>query len=291
MTTINRREFLQTSAAATGALILPDCTTLGIGPKGKGVHFGLVTYLWGQHWDLDTLIANLEASGVLGVELRTTHRHGVEPSLSAPERLAVRKRFEKSHVTLVGLGSNEDFHHTDQKRVRRAIANSKRFLRLSADVGGTGVKVKPNGLPRGVKREKTIAQIGAALRELGDEAAILKQEIRVEAHGSGTQELPAMHAIMEAADHEHVRVCWNSNQEDLKGKGLESNFNLVRPYFGETVHVREFDIGPYPYKELMPLFTKTKYEGWILLEARKMPKQPIKALIAQRKLCEKLLKG
>ena len=291
MANINRRTFLQNSIATTGALLLPGCETLSRRSNPDPIRFGLVTYLWGQHWDIDALIANCEASGVLGVELRTHHRHGVEPTLSQPERLAVRKRFERSRVTLVGLGSNEAFHHTDQRRVRRAIENTKRFLRLSADVGGTGVKVKPNGFPRGVSKEKTIAQIGAALREVGDEAAVFQQEVRVEAHGGGTQELPNMHAIMEAAAHPNVRVCWNSNKEDLKGKGLVSNFHLVRPYFGDTVHVREFDIGPYPYDQLMPLFPQTNYEGWILLEARKMPKRPVKALIAQRRLFTELLKG
>ena len=289
MTNINRRTFLQTTAATAATFALPTHNAHGLSPNEKTIRFGLVTYLWGQHWDLETLISNCEAANVLGVELRTTHKHGVERNLSAQERLAVRKRFEKSTVTMVGIGSNEDYHHTDQARVRRAIENTKEFLRLSADVGGSGVKVKPNALPQGVPHKKTIAQIGAALREIGDEAAVLNQEVRVEVHGGGTQQLPIMRAIMEAADHPLVKVCWNCNKQDLDGEGLVSNFHLVRPYFGDTVHVRELDIGTYPYKQLMPLFKKTNYRGWVLLEARRMPKNPIAALIAQRKLATRLL--
>ena len=43
---------------------------------------GLVTYLWGKDWDLPTLIANCEATNFAGVELRSTHKHGVEVTLS-----------------------------------------------------------------------------------------------------------------------------------------------------------------------------------------------------------------
>ena len=44
------------------------------------MRFGLVTYLWGKDMDLPTLLDVCEKSGVLGVELRTQHAHGVEPN-------------------------------------------------------------------------------------------------------------------------------------------------------------------------------------------------------------------
>ena len=42
---------------------------------------GLVTYNIGRNWDIETIIEKLEAAGFEAVELRTTHKHGVEPSL------------------------------------------------------------------------------------------------------------------------------------------------------------------------------------------------------------------
>ena len=47
---------------------------------------GLVTYNLAFSWDLDTLIEKCGRLGFEGVELRTTHKHGVEPSLTAKER-------------------------------------------------------------------------------------------------------------------------------------------------------------------------------------------------------------
>lgn len=54
------------------------------------MNLGLVTYQWGKDWDLPTLLANCEEAGLLGVELRTEHAHGVETSLSAQERKEVK---------------------------------------------------------------------------------------------------------------------------------------------------------------------------------------------------------
>ena len=98
-----------------------------------------------------------------------------------------------------------------------------------------------------------------------------------------------MKAIFEVADHPNVYVCWNSNDEDLKGAGLEHNFNLVKDRFGDTVHIRELNVGDYPYEELMKLFVAIDYQGWLLLEAGGSPKDPIAALIHQRELFAKMV--
>ncbi|MHC4145294.1 MAG: DUF6807 family protein [Planctomycetota bacterium] len=254
---------------------------LGRDKPGSKMKFGLVTYLWGQDWDLPTLIANCEKTEVLGVELRTQHAHGVESSLSAGQRRDVKKRFADSPVTLLGPGTNFAFHHTDPAKLRRDIDGAKEYIKLSYDCGGSGIKVKPNDLPKGVPLEKTTEQIGKSLNELGRFAAEYDQMIRLEVHGSCSK-LPTMKAIMDVAEHPNVGVCWNCNSQDLEGEGLEYNFNLVKDRFGDTVHVRELNIGSYPYQELMNLFVKMDYKGWILLEARTKPKDRVKALAEQR---------
>ncbi|MHC4496322.1 MAG: DUF6807 family protein, partial [Planctomycetota bacterium] len=173
------------------------------------------------------------------------------------------------------------FHHTDPAKLRRDIDGAKEYIKLSYDCGGSGIKVKPNDLPKGVPLEKTTEQIGKSLNELGRFAAEYDQMIRLEVHGSCSK-LPTMKAIMDVAEHPNVGVCWNCNSQDLEGEGLEYNFNLVKDRFGDTVHVRELNIGSYPYQELMNLFVKMDYKGWILLEARTKPKDRVKALAEQR---------
>ena len=289
---MNRRTFLQqTSAAVLAAAGYPLLTSNLSAAATKGMRFGLVTYLWGKDMKLPELIANCEASGLLGVELRTEHAHGVEPSLSQAGRRDVRKRFEDSSVTLVGYGSNAEYHDPDPAKLKANIELTKRYIRLMHDCGGSGVKVKPNNLPDGVPEEKTIEQIGRSLNEVAAYGADHGQEIRVEVHGRKTSALPVMKAIFDVADHPNATICWNSNNQDLEGQGLEHNFNLVKSRFGDTVHVREFNVGDYPYDRLMSLFQAMDYNGWILLEARTDPQDKVAAMKEQRRLFDQLTRG
>ncbi len=287
---LNRRQFLASTLST--AVLAGGCKSMPLigGRPGKDMRFGLVTYLWGKDWDLPTLISNCEKSQVLGVELRTTHAHGVERDLTASERRDVKKRFDDSPVVLVGIGSNERFDHPDPADLQEAIEATKAFVRLSHDVGGSGVKVKPNSFHEGIPHEKTIQQIGESLNVVGKYGADYGQEIRLEVHGECSP-LPIMKSIMEVADHPNVGVCWNSNDQDLEGRGLEYNFSLVADRFGETAHVRELNMGDYPYQELMNLFKEIDYDGWILLEARTDPAHPVQALIEQRQVFERMVSG
>lgn len=56
-----------------------------------------------KDWDIPKIIEMCQKTGFEGVELRTTHAHGVEVSLGREER--VKKQFQDSPVELVGLGS------------------------------------------------------------------------------------------------------------------------------------------------------------------------------------------
>jgi sugar phosphate isomerase/epimerase len=294
MNTFNntRRDFLKQSmyfgATAVAAGPLGKVLAMSSARKGAKMKLGLVTYLWGQDWDLPTLIANCEKAGISGVELRTQHAHGVESTLNPRQRREVKRRFENSPVTLVGLGTNFAFHHTDPAKLRSDIDGAKKYIKLSSDVGGSGVKVKPNDLPKSVSQQQTIEQIGKSLNELGQYGARYGQAIRLEVHG-GCSQLPVMKAIMDVADNPNVGVCWNCNSQDLQGQGLEYNFNLVKDRFSDIVHIRELNIGDYPYQELMNLFVAMDYDGWILLECRTKPKDRVKALAEQRQVFKEMV--
>ncbi|MEZ4777219.1 MAG: TIM barrel protein [Bacteroidia bacterium] len=289
MTTITRRNFLRSTTMASLALAAPQFSLAGTAKPGSLMRIGLVTYLWGQDWDVPTLIGNCIKSKIGAVELRTEHAHGVEPSISAQRREEVRRMFEDSPIKCLGPGTNQAYHYTDQARLRAEIEGTKAFIKLSHDIGSTGVKVKPNAFPPGVSHEKTIEQIGKSLNEVGQYAGDMGQIIRVEVHGNETQELPVMKAIFDVADNPNVKVCWNCNPEDLNGQGLEYNFNLVKDRLGDTVHVREMNLNDYPYQKLMDLFVGIDYEGWILLECRTSPDDRIAAMIEQRKVWKKLV--
>jgi sugar phosphate isomerase/epimerase len=292
----NRRRFLQVALGASAAglsadWLHPDVLAAELASSdAPPMRFGLVTYQWGADWDLPTLLANCQRAGVAGVELRTTHKHGVEPTLDAAGRSEVKARFADTPITLVGLGSAEEFHSPDASQLAAAIESTKAFIKLSHDVGGSGIKVRPNDLPADVPREKTIEQIGRALNEVAAFGADFGQQIRLEVHGRKTAPLPVIAAIMEIADHPNAAVCWNSNVEDTEGGGLAENFKLVEKRLGATTHVHDLTGDSYPYPELFTLLKDADYEGWILEEASSSPSDRIAALIREREAFEALVR-
>jgi sugar phosphate isomerase/epimerase len=286
----NRRAFIRNMTLASGLLIAPGISMEEMfSPRKIRMRLGLVTYLWGKDWNNDTLIKNLSQSGIYGVELRVEHAHGVSPSLSKAERKDVRKKFRDGDIEIVGMGTNQQYDFPDGKKLFESIEKTKEYILLSRDIGGSGVKVKPNQFHADVPKSRTIEQIGRSLRQLALFGADYGQQIRLEVHGTETQEIDNIKAIMDVADHPNATVCWNCNPEDLKGNGLEYNFNLLKDRFGDICHVRELDEQPYPYQALMNHFVQMDYKGWVLLECRTDPADKVAALINQRKVFEGML--
>ncbi len=263
-----RRQFLQSGVAAglvaTSAAAAPARTD----DKTPKFRLGLVTYNLAAAWDLATLLRVCKNTGVSPVELRTTHKHGVEPSLSKEQRKDVRKRFADAGVEIWGCGTVCEFQSPDAAVVKKNIETCKTFVDLVADLGGRGVKVRPNGLPKGVPVEKTLEQIGKALIPCGEAAADAGVEIWVEVHGGGTAHPPNMKTIMEHCRHPKVGLTWNSNASDIKDGSVAVYFDLLWPWI-RSCHINELykdAAGVYPYRELFRLFRERGYDRATLCE-------------------------
>jgi sugar phosphate isomerase/epimerase len=255
-------------------------------PWRSAMQLGLVTYQWGADWDLPTLIKNCEAARFEGVELRTTHKHGVEPSLSPAERKEVARRFADSRVQLVGLGTACEYHSPDPAELKKQIDQTKDFIRLCHDVGGSGIKVRPNALPAGVPVAKTIEQIGRALDEVAGYGEGFGVQIRLEIHGRGTSEIPNVRKIMDVSKHPGSMLCWNCNEADLDGAGLAANFASVQDRIA-TVHIHDL-VSDYPWRELFALLKGARFDGWTLLEEGNQTADPVRVMKYYRLVWEQL---
>jgi sugar phosphate isomerase/epimerase len=266
---LNRRRFLKCAGVATAAgLAAPRTSMAADSSKPLKFRLGTVTYNVAAAWDVPTLLKVCKAAGISPVELRTTHKHGVEPSLSKDERKEVRKQFADAGVEIWGCGSVCEFHSPDPAVVKKQIETCKQFVELTADIGGKGVKVRPNALPKEVTVEKTLEQIGKSLIPCGQAAADAGVEIWVEVHGTGTSHPPHCKTMMEHCGHKQVGLTWNSNPGDIKDGSVAEYFKLLRPWV-KSCHINDLyndHSGKYPYRELFRLFRETDYDRVTLCE-------------------------
>jgi sugar phosphate isomerase/epimerase len=292
----NRRSFLKRGFAGLAAMGAAGAAgnalaqarrlpTQNVDPQApRDFKLGLVTYNLAKDWDVDTIIRNCEATGFEGAELRTTHKHGVEPTLTKKQRAEVRKRFDDSRVKLVSLGTTCSFQSPDPAEVEHNIQTAREFCELARDVGAIGVKVRPNGFPPNVPHEKTLDQIGHALAKCGGIARDNGVEIWLEVHGRGTQLPVNIHRIMTVADHPAVGICWNSNPPDIIGGSVRQTFDLIGPWL-RSCHVHELWDPKYPYRELFALFRSVGYNRYTFAEIQGSC-EPIRLMHYYRKIWE-----
>lgn len=273
---INRRDLLKQTTIAAAAIAGSASMTVAtetktITRKTRPFKLGMVTYNLAMDWDLPTIIKNCKEIGIIAVEFRADkgHKHGVELTLSKEQRRDVKKRCADGGLVIWGIGSACEYHSANPAVLGKNIENTKRYIELAKDLGAKGLKVRPNGFPESVSKEKTIEQIGRSLNTVGKAAGGAGIEIWCEVHGQGTNHPPYMRQMMDIADHPNVGVVWNSNGTDLKDGSIKQYFELLRSKI-YSVHMNEL-IGGYPYRELFSLLTQAGYDRYTMIEA-----QPLK---------------
>jgi sugar phosphate isomerase/epimerase len=252
-------------------------------PGKAPLKIGIMTYNIARNWDIETIIKHCSEAGFQHAELRTTHAHGVEITLSKAQRKEVRKRFEDSPLEAISLASAFAYHWPDQAKLRQQIEGTKEYLQLAADVGALGVRVFPNALVEGVDPEITLEQIGKSLAEVGKSGHDLGVDVRVCVHGQGTDTPPMIKKILDYSQSPHVYVNWNCGMPDVTdGKGFEPNFNLLKDRI-RGVHMHALYEQEYPYRFLFSLLNDSGYTGYLNAEIPESP-EPVRLMKYYRAL-------
>lgn len=282
----SRRKFIKTSAFITIAATVPvhaiareseNNGHTSRKDKPAPLKIGLMTYNLAKEWDIDTIIRNCTEAGFRQVELRTTHAHGVEVSLTKSQRAEVKKRFENSPLESIALAGALQYHYNDRNELTRNIEGTREYLQLAADVGAVGVRVFPNQFVDGVDPEKTLEQIGRALAEVGRTGFDLGVEVRVCVHGRGTSVPAVIKKIIDYSQSEHVYVNWNCGMEDVtSGKGFDDNFNLLKDRI-RGVHMHELWQSEYPYRRFFEKLKEIGYKGYCNAEIAESP-EPVRLM-------------
>ena len=183
----------------------------------------------------------------------------------------------------MSLGTNCEYELPDSAVVEKNIEETRRWCELAQDLGGRGVKVRPNGFPRSVPHEKTLDQIGRALRKCGDAARDHDVEIWLEVHGEGTQLPTNIHRILTVANHPSVGACWNSNPTDVDNGSIQHSFELLKPWI-RSCHINDLDRRDYPWHELMSLLRGINFDRYTFAEIGEPSCEPLRFMNYYRAL-------
>ena len=237
------------------------------------MRLGLLSYNIARDWDLDTMLDKCAELGYQGIELRadSEHAHGVEATLSKPERREVRRKIDDSDIILCGLGSGCKYDSPDPAEVARNIEHTRKLLQLCCDLNAPGLKVFGNHFheDEGIERTRTVEQVAKALAECAKTANNLGLEVRFEMHGDFYRPTDVLE-VLHQADHPQIKLIYNSDPRDVTDSSAAEVIHEVMPYVTH-VHMHELTDPRYPYREMIELLTDSGYTGFCVAEIQSSP--------------------
>ncbi len=226
----------------------------------------LDTITIGANLRLRELLKLLPAAGFAAVEFRCEddEKHGVEPEITPEERQRVRTLLESAGLEVSCLSTSQEFHFANPSKRRAAIARTKEFIDLAADLGCGRVRTFANQFPPGVPQEQVIQYVAESLRECAQYAEGKGVDVLLEMHGAFYYWEYCLAAV-QAADHPNVAINYNCDRRDLVDGSVAFTFNKVKDYV-RHVHMHTLDSKVFPYKELYGILKGMNYMNFLSLE-------------------------
>ncbi len=181
--------------------------------------------------------------GYAGLEPRLDahHAHGIETSLSGPQRQAVKAQVTDSGVALACLAVSSRF--ADPETAAGHLDNLERELELAADLGVPAVRVFGGQFPPTISRDEAIDNVSAALAAVAAQAAAGGIVLCLETHDAWCHPAHVV-KVMEAVNQDSVRVNWDVlHPVRTAGVDLQASFEMLKPWIAH-VHVHDAEITP-----------------------------------------------
>ena len=191
------------------------------------------------NWNLAQIIEVARQLGYDGVELRAVG--GSLDLLSLPEFNAkgigkTRASFEDHSVEICCVDTSCMLHSPELSdrlaQVELALAHAE----LAAHVGAPYIRVFPDKIQPGAKREETRDYIAESLREIAQRLPA-SVEVALETHGDFARSEAAAE-IVTLADHPNVKLIWDVANSLAAGDSIGHAARVVEPYLAH-IHLRD----------------------------------------------------
>jgi sugar phosphate isomerase/epimerase len=243
-----------------------------------------------QEWEVDRIIALCRAAGYEGVEFLQDfgQRHGLEADAPDEHVDAIAEKMRAAGLIAGSLTSCCVFHAPQETEWQRNIEQVKRVIAQAARMGCDHVRVLGDQLPDDEReRASDLANVAAALHELGAYAQPQGITVSIEAHGSFTDPVYVTQVVREA-NLPNVGIVFNSQWRVGAAKGwrlpegassIAPLYDLVAPYL-TSIHTHQMERPQewHYYQELFRLLVRNGYRGYVSNECAYQGPDPEKVL-------------
>ena len=192
------------------------------------MQLGLVTYQWGADWDLPTLDQELARRPAFAASSCAPRTSTASSPRSTNRPAQGRRQAVRRQPGRAGRPGH-DLRVSLARRGRAEARTSKRPRPSSSSAttcGGSGVKVRPNGLPAGVPdRPRRSSRSAARSTRWPRSAKATASRSAWRSTAAARPRFPTSARSWTSRKHPGSKLCWNCNTEDLAGAGLAANFD------------------------------------------------------------------
>jgi sugar phosphate isomerase/epimerase len=183
---------------------------------------------------LGEMLALAARVGYDGIEprLATGHRHGIETSIGAAERRAIKEQVADGPVPLACLATG--CQYANPAKTAEMVDETLRAIDLAADIGCSRLRVFGGPLPAGVSREQATDLLVGAMSRVAGRAKAGGVTICMETHDDWSH--PSHLAeVMRRVDHPAIRINWDIMHPIRQGRiGMDEAYEIVRPWIGHV---------------------------------------------------------
>ena len=189
-------------------------------------------------WTLAQVVEGMKRHGYKGFEPRVEWGHvsGIESDLSTQDRATTRKAFADEGLDICCIATGVRMAAPEAADRARHIDDLKRYIELAADLDC--YLIRTFGGPRAAGELLPVVEyVADGYRQIIDDAAAAGVTVTMETHDDWCASA-SVRAVVEAVDHERVRVLWDfMHCQRLAERPAESFANLG----SLTAHVHAHD--------------------------------------------------
>ncbi len=223
---------------------------------------------------LAEMLALARGLGYEGIEprLAAKHAHGIETTLTAAERRAIRKTVAGHGVALACLATS--CRYADPQTMQENVAETRRCIDLAADLGCGRLRVFGGVLPQGVTREQAIAQLTEAMRAVAGQAQAVGVTLCLETHDDWSHP-DHVAEVMRRTGHPAIAVNWDLMHPVRQGRvSMDDAFRILAPWIrhvhfhdglldlGQAV-LRPVGAGEIDHRRAVALLKTAGYDGYL----------------------------
>lgn len=246
--------------------------------------YGFSTSDWGAQWETADLVETLAEAEITAVELHVGHAHKISPAMSPQLRSNLRDSFMDSNLTVIGCSLEAKLDVADQGDLMTQVDNIKQQIKLSHDIGGSGVTLKGGIFSTADSeiKDEAIEKTAELLKGLGSFAVGFGQEIRVEVAVDGSSESTLK--VLKKADADNVRATLRLSHGEADPAEVEKVFKAYAPLLAQTVAIGSVESGNLGFDKLAALLVDVDYSGVIVLhgDLEEMPADITQGLVQQK---------